>query len=105
MLLTIELHHFCDDFLSRLRSGDRLDSRAKVKVRAGNLGTMAAGPGLVRQPRKASRLKEASMELLALSGEWALPDLDKVSEMRKSLIQGGLPASQGSGGVSGPAGW
>ena len=37
-----------------------------------------------------SRLKEASVELLALSGQWALPDLDKVSEMRKSLIQGGF---------------
>jgi tight adherence protein C len=29
------------------------------------------------------------MDWLAFSGEWALPDLDKISEMRKGLIQAG----------------
>lgn len=58
----------------------------RVKVRAGNPASMAGAP-LFRQERKVSRLKKWSLEWLAYSGEWALPDLNKISEMRKSLIQ------------------
>ena len=61
----------------------------RVKVRAGNPAPMAASATLLQPAGKASRLKQWSMEWLAYSGEWALPDLDKVSEMRKSLIQAG----------------
>lgn len=60
----------------------------RVKVRAGNPGHMAVAP-LLRKERKASRLKKWSVEWLAYSGEWVMPDLEKVSEMRKSLIQAG----------------
>jgi tight adherence protein C len=89
MLLTIELFVFVTIFFLAYGLAMGLNSRAKVQMRAGDLGAMTLDPAL-GQKKKVSRLKEASVELLALSGRWALPDLDKVSEMRKSLIQGGF---------------
>ncbi len=89
MLLTIELVVFVTIFFLAYGLAVARESRAKVKVRAGDLGTMTLEPASGQQ-KKASRFKEASLELLAMSGQWALPNLDKVSEMRKSLIQGGF---------------
>jgi tight adherence protein C len=88
MLLTIEIIVFVTIFFLAYGLSVGLYSRAKVQMRAGDLGTMTLDPAL-GQKKKVSRLKEASLELLALSGRWALPDMDKVSEMRKRLIQGG----------------
>jgi tight adherence protein C len=60
----------------------------RVKVRASSPGSMPI-PALLRSQEKASGFKKWSMEWLAYSGQWALPNLDKVSEMRKTLIQAG----------------
>jgi tight adherence protein C len=89
MLWTIELFVFIAIFFLAYGVAVAQESRSKVKVRAGNLGSITAEEAL-GQLKKGSRLKEASVELLALSGQWALPNLDKVSEMRKSLIQAGF---------------
>ncbi len=61
---------------------------SRVKVRAASPAMMSGVP-LFQRERKGSRLKKCLLEWLALSGEWALPDLNKVSAMRKSLIQAG----------------
>jgi tight adherence protein C len=60
----------------------------RVKTRAGDQVPNSAAP-LLRRPGRTSAFKEWSVKWLAYSGQWALPDLDKVSEMRKSLIQAG----------------
>jgi hypothetical protein len=89
MLLTVEISVFITIFFLAYGLAVARDSRAKVKVRASDSGGMTLEPALGQQ-KKVSRFKEASVELLAKSGQWALPNLDKVSEMRKSLIQGGF---------------
>jgi tight adherence protein C len=63
-------------------------SRNKVKVRADSPG-LISGAALLQPKQSASRVKEWSMEWLAYSGQWALPNMDKVSEMRKDLIRAG----------------
>lgn len=63
-------------------------SRNKVKVRLGNPATILS-TSLLLKKEKPSRLRERSMEWLAFYGQWALPNLDKVSQMRKCLIQAG----------------
>jgi tight adherence protein C len=63
-------------------------SWSKVKARAASPAPMPT-PQVLRKVEKPSRLKKWSVEWLALSGEWALPNLDKVSTMRKSLIMAG----------------
>jgi tight adherence protein C len=60
----------------------------RVKVRVGNPGSMPL-PALLRSQEKTSRFKEWSVEWLAYYGQWVLPNMDKVSEMRKTLMQAG----------------
>ena len=60
----------------------------KVRVRADSPGPISSSTLLHPQPR-GSRFKAWSVEWLAYSGQWALPDMDKISEMRKELIQAG----------------
>jgi tight adherence protein C len=93
MLLTIELLIFVTIFFLAYGLAIGLNRRAKVQMRAGELGTMTLDP-VLGQKKKLLRLEEASVELLALCGQWALPDLEKVSEMRKRLIQGGYRHSK-----------
>lgn len=62
--------------------------KTKVKVRAGSPAPISSSP-VLRPKEKASRFKKWSMEWLAYSGQWALPNLDKVSQMRRSLISAG----------------
>jgi len=64
-------------------------SKNRVKVRLGAPGPAPGLSPLLRQKENASRLKEWSMEWLAYYGQWVMPNLDKVSEMRKSLIMAG----------------
>jgi tight adherence protein C len=61
---------------------------SRVKERAGQSITMSAPP-LLKSEVTASPLKRWLIKWLSYSGQWALPDMDKVSEMRKSLIQAG----------------
>ena len=61
--------------------------RNRVKARAADPGPIPLSALLPKE--KESRFKKWSIEWLAFSGNWALPDLDKVSEMRKELIQAG----------------
>jgi tight adherence protein C len=63
-------------------------SRHKVKVRADSPGPISGAAALHPRPHE-SRFKAWSMEWLAYSGQWALPNMDKVSEIRKDLIQAG----------------
>ena len=63
--------------------------RQRVKMRAGSPGPMAVAPLLVHQ-QEISSFKEWLIDWLSFSGEWALPSMDKVSEMRKALVQAGF---------------
>ncbi len=60
----------------------------RVKVRAGSPAPTSSA-SLLRQEIKTSSLKKWSLKWLAYSGEWALPDMNKISKMRQSLIQAG----------------
>jgi tight adherence protein C len=62
--------------------------KTKVQVRAGGPAPISSSP-VLRPKEKASRFKKWSMEWLAYSGQWALPNLDKVSQMRRTLIMAG----------------
>jgi tight adherence protein C len=64
------------------------DRRQRVKVRAGEPVLMPES-ALLRQQGIAPGLLDSFKNWLALSGRWALPDLKKISEMRKDLIQAG----------------
>jgi len=63
-------------------------NKNKVRVRADSPGPISGATLLHPKPR-GSRFKVWSMEWLAYSGQWALPNMDKISEMRKDLIQAG----------------
>ena len=62
--------------------------KKKIEVRADSPGPISGSTVLHPKPRE-SRVKAWSMEVLAYSGQWALPNMDKVSEIRKDLIQAG----------------
>jgi tight adherence protein C len=62
--------------------------RQRVKVRAGAPGPRSES-ALLRPKAQPSGLRDSVAEWLALSGRWALPDLEKVSEMRRDLIRAG----------------
>jgi tight adherence protein C len=62
--------------------------KTKIKVRAGSPAALSSS-SVLRPKEKASRFKKWSMEWLAYSGQWALPNLDKVSQMRRTLISAG----------------
>src|SRR3974390_528937 len=61
------------------------DRRQGVKVRVSHAGPMSGSP-LFRQKEQPSRFREWLINWLTYSGEWALGDMEKVSEMRKDLI-------------------
>lgn len=61
---------------------------SRVRERAVQSGIMPGTP-LLQAKDTAGPYKRWLIKWLAFSGQWALPDLDKVSEMRKSLIQAG----------------
>ncbi len=88
MLWTIEATIFVMMFLLTYGLAISWASRSKVKARAASPAPMPMSP-VLRQKLKASRLKKWSVEWLALSGQWALPNLDRISAMRKSLIMAG----------------
>jgi pilus assembly protein TadC len=88
MLWTIGVAIFIAMFLFTYGLTLSLSSWRRVKVRAGELGSM--GETSLLSPRgKPSIFKSWSLEWLAYSGAWALPNMNKVSEMRKSLILAG----------------
>jgi len=59
-----------------------------VKIRAASPGPLQSVT-LLRCPEKQSGFKKWALGWLAFSGEWALPNMDKVSAMRKELILAG----------------
>ncbi len=63
--------------------------RQRVKIRAEESGPVPEST-LLRQKGKSSGFKEGFTDWLAFSGKWALPDLGKISVMRRELIQAGL---------------
>ena len=62
--------------------------RHRVQVRVAHPGPMSGSP-MIRQKSQSSLFREWSIRWLTFSGQWALPDLEKVSEMRKDLIKAG----------------
>ena len=88
MILTIAGTVFIAIFFFTYGLAIAWTSWKRVKVRAGSPVPMPV-PTLLRTKEKASRLKEWSVDWLVYSGQWALPNLDKVSEMRKTLILAG----------------
>jgi tight adherence protein C len=63
--------------------------RNRVKIRAISTDSSSESP-LLRGPKdQPSAVREWAIEGLKISGEWALSDLDKVSEMRKDLLKAG----------------
>lgn len=65
------------------------DRRQRVKIRVGNPSPASTSP-LLRSPTdQPSSAREWIEHVLTLSGQWALPDLDKVTEMRQDLIKAG----------------
>ena len=62
--------------------------RQRVQVRVSHSGPMSGSP-LFRQKEQPSRFREWLINWLTYSGEWALGDMEKVSEMRKDLIMAG----------------
>jgi tight adherence protein C len=67
--------------------------KTKVKVRAEGQAAISSSH-VLRPKEKASRFRKWSMEWLAYSGQWALPNLDKVSQMRRTLIIAGYRSPQ-----------
>jgi tight adherence protein C len=60
----------------------------RVQVRAADPGPMASS-ALLQPQTNGSRFKKWSVKWLAYSGEWALPDMDKISKMRQEMIMAG----------------
>jgi tight adherence protein C len=66
------------------------DRRQRVKVRVGNPGPGGSASPLLRSlTGQPSTAREWVGHVLTLSGQWALPDLEKVTEMRRDLIKAG----------------
>jgi tight adherence protein C len=63
--------------------------RARVKSRVENPSPVA-GSVLLRRPEQPSALKGWVLKWLSYSGQWVLPDLEKVSAMRRDLIRAGI---------------
>lgn len=68
--------------------------RIRVKGRLEHPGPVA-GSALVRRPEQPFALKGWVLQGLSYSGQWILPDLDKVSAMRQDLIRAGIRHPQG----------
>jgi tight adherence protein C len=62
--------------------------RQRAQVRLSHSGTMMESP-LFRQKEQTSRFRGWLIQWLSYSGEWALGDLAKVTELRKDLIKAG----------------
>jgi tight adherence protein C len=63
--------------------------RQRLKVRLGDPGPRSVSPLLRPQTEQPSTAKQWLIHGLTRSGQWVLPDLDKVTEMRKHLIKAG----------------
>jgi tight adherence protein C len=62
-------------------------NRVKIRVTSPDPGTESP---MLRGPKdQSSSVKEFLVQRLTVWGQWALPDLEKVSEMRKDLIKAG----------------
>jgi tight adherence protein C len=88
MIWIIRATIFAAFFLLTLGFVTILNRRYRVKVRMLGQGLMPESL-LMLQKEKSSLLPEWLLNLLSFSGQWALPDLEKVSEMRKDLISAG----------------
>ena len=63
--------------------------RQRVKARAGEAGAITES-SLLRQNGTSAGLPGNLLEWLAFSGQWVLPDIEKLSEMRQELIRAGF---------------
>lgn len=64
------------------------ERRTRVKGRVEHPGPVA-GSILLRRPEPPSAFKGWVLQWLSFSGQWALPDMEKVSAMRQDLIRAG----------------
>jgi tight adherence protein C len=67
------------------------EKRNRVKVRAGEQGSSST---ILRPGEKGGGLQNKMMEMLAASGQWIMPDIDKITVMRRELIQAGFRSPQ-----------
>lgn len=89
MLLLIWLTVFASIFLFTYGFITVWDRRQRLRVRMESTGPGAVSPLLRHQTLQPSGLKEWVLNRLITAGEWVLPDLEKVTEMRKDLIKAG----------------
>jgi tight adherence protein C len=65
------------------------DRRTRVKGRVGHPGPVG-GSVLLRRHETPSAVKGWLLQWLSFSGQWALPNMEKVSAMRRDLIRAGI---------------
>lgn len=94
MLWLIWVTVFVSFFLLSYAVATFWSKRQRAKVRVGNPGG-ASGSVLLRPAAPPSRLKERLLTGLAYPGQLALPDMAKVSEIRRELLQAGYRHPQG----------
>lgn len=93
MMLLIWSSVFVTFFLFTYALATLWSKRQRAKARVLNPGSMAGSPVLL--PKEESpRLRDTFAEWLAHVGEWVLPNLEKLSPMRRSLIKAGYRRTQ-----------
>jgi tight adherence protein C len=88
MILIIWATVFITFFLATYGIVMAWNRRQRVQLRVLEEGSVS-GSSLLRPKEQPSTLRELWIRWLTYSGQWALPDLEKVSEMRKDLIKAG----------------
>jgi tight adherence protein C len=78
---------FLASFLFAYGAEAAWEKRNRVKVRAGEQGSSST---LLRSGEKGVGLQSKLMDMLAASGQWIMPDIDKITVMRRELIQAGF---------------
>ena len=79
---------FVTFFLLAFGFGMSWDRRQRIKVRVISSGQASESP-LLQTKETPSPLPGWLLKWVSFTGQWALPDLEKVSEMRKDLIKAG----------------
>ncbi len=88
MILLIWSSIFITFFLLTYALATGWSKRQKAKARVLSPGSMA-GTSIFLPKEESPRLKETLAEWLAHVGEWVLPNLERLSPMRRSLIKAG----------------
>jgi tight adherence protein C len=93
MILLIWSSVFITFFLFTYALATAWSKRQRAKARVLNPSSMA-GSSVLLPKEETPRLKETFAEWLAHVGEWVLPNLERLSPMRRSLIKAGYRRAQ-----------